>query len=195
MLSFIIAVILLMLAPGPGILMIINSGINHGFKNGIHFVFGVIVGANIVLLLVILGLASIIFAYPMLRLILLILSSAYLFYLAINILRQSSNSTLTKPTKRLNFFDGIFLQLVNPKNYMVQITLFSGFLIWPNDLIIELFFKILVANLIWLPGHFAWLGLGALIHTLDFAPKTLKNINLFMAGLLISVIILAILNY
>ena len=195
MLSFITAVTLLMLAPGPALLMIINLGINYGFKNGIRFVLGVIIGANIVLLSVILGLASIIFTYPTLRLVLLILSSAYLIYLAINILQQNSTSTLKKTTKKLNFFDGIFLQLVNPKNYIVQMTLFSGFLIWPNDLILEMVFKISIANLIWLPGHFAWLGLGVLINTLDFSQKTLKYINLLMASLLISVIILAILNY
>jgi threonine/homoserine/homoserine lactone efflux protein len=195
MLPFIIAVTLLMLTPGPAILMVINLGINYGFKSGIRFVLGVIIGANIVVLSVILGLASIILTYPTLRLILLILSSAYLIYLAINILRQNSSSTLQRTTRKLNIFDGILLQLVNPKNYIVQITLFSGFLIWPNDLTLEMVFKILAANLIWLPGHFAWLGLGVLINTLDLSPKTLKYINLLMATLLISVIILAILNY
>jgi threonine/homoserine/homoserine lactone efflux protein len=195
MLPFIIAVTLLMLTPGPAILMVINLGINYGFKSGIRFVLGVIIGANIVVLSVILGLASVILTYPTLRLILLILSSAYLIYLAINILRQNSSSTLQRTTRKLNIFDGILLQLVNPKNYIVQITLFSGFLIWPNDLTLEMVFKILAANLIWLPGHFAWLGLGVLINTLDLSPKTLKYINLLMATLLISVIILAILNY
>jgi threonine/homoserine/homoserine lactone efflux protein len=195
MLPFIIAVTLLMLTPGPAILMVINLGINYGFKSGIRFVLGVIIGANIVVLSVILGLASVILTYPTLRLILLILSSAYLIYLAINILRQNSTSTLQKTTRKLNIFDGILLQLVNPKNYIVQITLFSGFWIWPNNLTLEMVFKILAANLIWLPGHFTWLGLGVLINTLDLSPKTLKYINLLMATLLISVIILAILNY
>ena len=73
MLPFIIAVTLLMLTPGPAILMVINLGINYGFKSGIRFVLGVIIGANIVVLSVILGLASVILTYPTLRLILLIL--------------------------------------------------------------------------------------------------------------------------
>ncbi|MBL6855364.1 MAG: LysE family transporter [Rhodobacteraceae bacterium] len=189
------AVFLLMLTPGPAILMIINAGINNGFRSSIQFVFGIIVGANIVALMVILGLASIILNYPTLRLILLILSSAYLVYLASNILRQSIITSANLPKKKLKFSNGILIQLLNPKNYLVQIALFSGFSIWPSDFILEVIFKIVIANLIWLPGHMAWLLLGASVKTFNFSDVAMKFINLIMALLILSVIFLAILNY
>ena len=195
MLAFGMAVFLLMLTPGPAILMIINAGINNGFRSSIQFVFGIIVGANIVALMVILGLASIILNYPTLRLILLILSSAYLVYLASNILRQSIITSANLPKKKLKFSNGILIQLLNPKNYLVQIALFSGFSIWPSDFILEVIFKIVIANLIWLPGHMAWLLLGASVKTFNFSDVAMEFINLIMALLILSVIFLAILNY
>lgn len=195
MLAFGMAVFLLMLTPGPAILMIINTGINNGFRRSIQFVIGIIFGANIVALSVILGLASLILNYPILRLILLIFSSAYLIYLALKILRQSFINSANFPNKKLNFGNGIIIQLLNPKNYLVQIALFSGFLIWPNDFILEIIYKILIANLIWIPGHLAWLALGASVKTFKFSKATMNYINFIMALLILSVIFLAILNY
>lgn len=195
MLAFGMAVFLLMLTPGPAILMIINTGINNGFRRSIQFVIGIIFGANIVALSVILGLASLILNYPILRLILLIFSSAYLIYLALKILRQSFISSANFPNKKLNFGNGIIIQLLNPKNYLVQIALFSGFLIWPSDFILEVIYKILIANLIWIPGHLAWLALGASVKTFKFSKATMNYINFIMALLILSVIFLAILNY
>ena len=195
MLAFGMAVFLLMLTPGPAILMIINTGINNGFRRSIQFVIGIIFGANIVALSVILGLASLILNYPILRLILLIFSSAYLIYLALKILRQSFINSANFPKKKLNFGNGIIIQLLNPKNYLVQIALFSGFLIWPSDFILEVIYKILIANLIWIPGHLAWLALGASVKTFKFSKATMNYINFIMALLILSVIFLAILNY
>lgn len=195
MLAFGMAVFLLMLTPGPAILMIINTGINNGFRRSIQFVIGIIFGANIVALSVILGLASLILNYPILRLILLIFSSAYLIYLALKILRQSFINSANFPNKKLNFSNGIIIQLLNPKNYLVQIALFSGFLIWPSDFILEVIYKILIANLIWIPGHLAWLALGASVKTFKFSKATMNYINFIMALLILSVIFLAILNY
>ena len=195
MLAFGMAVFLLMLTPGPAILMIINTGINNGFRRSIQFVIGIIFGANIVALSVILGLASLILNYPILRLILLIFSSAYLIYLALKILRQSFINSANFPNKKLSFGNGIIIQLLNPKNYLVQIALFSGFLIWPSDFILEVIYKILIANLIWIPGHLAWLALGASVKTFKFSKATMNYINFIMALLILSVIFLAILNY
>ncbi len=195
MLAFGMAVFLLMLTPGPAILMIINTGINNGFRRSIQFVIGIIFGANIVALSVILGLASLILNYPILRLILLIFSSAYLIYLALKILRQSFINSANFSNKKLNFSNGIIIQLLNPKNYLVQIALFSGFLIWPSDFILEVIYKILIANLIWIPGHLAWLALGASVKTFKFSKATMNYINFIMALLILSVIFLAILSY
>ena len=103
MLTFSLAVTLLMLTPGPAVLMIANIGVNFDFRKGVPFVFGVIVGANVVALSVVLGIASVINTYTLLRLILLIISSIFIFYLAVKILMQNSAEETTSNFKKINF--------------------------------------------------------------------------------------------
>lgn len=195
MLTFSLAVTLLMLTPGPAVLMIANIGVNFDFRKGVPFVFGVIVGANIVALSVVLGIASVINTYTLLRLILLIISSIFIFYLAVKILMQNSAKETTSNFKKINFYDGLVLQILNPKNYIVQITLFSGFLIWNDNFILEAFIKLVIANMIWFPMHLLWLLLGVTLKKMQLSRKSLKILNMVMAGSLLSFIAMAFFNF
>ena len=195
MLTFSLAVTLLMLTPGPAVLMIANIGVNFDFHKGVPFVFGVIVGANIVALSVVLGIASVINTYALLRLILLIISSIFIFYLAVKILMQNSAKETTSNFKKINFYDGLVLQILNPKNYIVQITLFSGFLIWNDNFILEAFIKLVIANMIWFPMHLLWLILGVTVKKMQLSRKSLKILNMVMAGSLLSFIAMAFFNF
>ena len=195
MLTFSLAVTLLMLTPGPAVLMIANIGVNFDFRKGVPFVFGVIVGANVVALSVVLGIASVINTYTLLRLILLIISSIFIFYLAVKILMQNSAKETTSNFKKINFYDGLVLQILNPKNYIVQITLFSGFLIWNDNFILEAFIKLVIANMIWFPMHLLWLLLGVTLKKMQLSRKNLKILNMVMAGSLLSFIAMAFFNF
>ena len=195
MLTFSLAVTLLMLTPGPAVLMIANIGVNFDFRKGVPFVFGVIIGANIVALSVVLGIASVINTYTLLRLILLIISSIFIFYLAVKILMQNSVKETTSNFRKINFYDGLVLQILNPKNYIVQITLFSGFLIWNDNFILEAFIKLVIANMIWFPMHLLWLLLGVTLKKMQLSRKSLKILNMVMAGSLLSFIAMAFFNF
>ena len=195
MLTFSLAVTLLMLTPGPAVLMIANIGVNLDFRKGVPFVLGVIVGANIVALSVVLGIASVINTYTLLRLILLIISSIFIFYLAVKILMQNSVKETTSNFRKINFYDGLVLQILNPKNYIVQITLFSGFLIWNDNFILEAFIKLVIANMIWFPMHLLWLILGVTVKKMQLSRKSLKILNMVMAGSLLSFIAMAFFNF
>ena len=195
MLTFSLAVTLLMLTPGPAVLMIANIGVNFDFRKGVPFVFGVIVGANVVALSVVLGIASVINTYTLLRLILLIISSIFIFYLAVKILMQNSVKETTSNFRKINFYDGLVLQILNPKNYIVQITLFSRFLIWNDNFILEAFIKLVIANMIWFPMHLLWLLLGVTLKKMQLSRKSLKILNMFMAGSLLSFIAMAFFNF
>jgi len=195
MLTFSLAVTLLMLTPGPAVLMIANIGVNFDFRKGVPFVFGVIVGANVVALSVVLGIASVINTYTLLRLILLIISSIFIFYLAVKILMQNSVKETTSNFRKINFYDGLVLQILNPKNYIVQITLFSGFLIWNDNFILEAFIKLVIANMIWFPMHLLWLLLGVTLKKMQLSRKSLKILNMVMAGSLLSFIAMAFFNF
>jgi threonine/homoserine/homoserine lactone efflux protein len=77
----------------------------------------------------------------------------------------------------------------------VQITLFSGFLIGDDNFILEAVIKLLIANMIWLPMHLVWLILGVRINKMQLSKKILRILNMIMAGLLLSFIAMAFLNF
>ena len=137
MFNFILAVVVLVATPGPALLSIVAVGAAFGFRVGIVYVAGVILGANVVSLLAVSGLFALIAAFPKLHLLFTTISVSYLFYIAYRI--AISKVGLEKQSKPANigFFDGIVIQLFNPKVYVVALALFSGIPILFKSLIVE----------------------------------------------------------
>ena len=141
--------------------------------------------------LVISGLATVIFSIPYLRDFLLLASSCYIIYLAIKIGLQGSEITFLKASSVPGLFQGIILQLINPKAYIVNLTRFSGFAYYPDKFIIEVLLKLLIAHAIWIPIHFLWGYAGVILYELPMA-KTAKN---FVRGIVsLSLIIVVLLS-
>ena len=192
MIAFCLAVLLLLITPGPGVLSTAGVGAAFGFRAGLRYVTGLWIGTNLVALVVVSGLAAIILANDWARYVLLILSTIYLFYLAIRIAcagrRIAFISASTKPGLRA----GLLLQLINPKAYAVNLTWFSGFVLLPQSLWLETLIKFLIINLIWIPIHLLWLMAGNTVNQLDLSPRTHFIINAGMATAMIVVVALAI---
>ena len=142
MLTFTLAVFFLLITPGPAVLSVAGIGSAFGPLAGIRFIAGLFFGTNLVLGLVASGIAAIVLANEDLRFILLTISIGYLLYLASKIALAGSKIAFTEAQSPPGFWAGLILQTVNPKAYAVSTTLFSGFLFWPQNLIIETAFKL-----------------------------------------------------
>ena len=192
MIAFCLAVLLLLVTPGPGVLSTAGVGAAFGFRAGLRYVTGLWIGTNLVALIVVSGLAAIILANDWARYVLLILSTVYLFYLAIRIAcagrRIAFISASTKPGLRA----GLLLQLINPKAYAVNLTWFSGFVLLPQSLWLETLLKFLIINLIWIPIHLLWLMAGNSVNQLDLSPRAHFIINAGMATAMLVVVALAL---
>jgi threonine/homoserine/homoserine lactone efflux protein len=192
MIAFCLAVLLLLITPGPGVLSTAGVGAAFGFRAGLRYVTGLWIGTNLVALIVVSGLAAIILANDWARYVLLISSTVYLFYLAIRIAcagrRIAFISASTKPGLRA----GLLLQLINPKAYAVNLTWFSGFVLLPQSLWLETLLKFLIINLTWIPIHLLWLMAGNSVNQLDLSPRAHFIINAGMATAMLVVVALAI---
>ena len=191
MIAFALAVFLLLLTPGPGVLSLAGVGAAFGWRQGISYLSGLFIGNNLVCIAVISGLATMILASPSIRMALLIISAAYLGYLAFRIAFSSVKIAFIQMPKP-GLGTGTTIQLINPKAYAVHITLFSGFAFYPNDFFIETAVKLLIANVIWILIHFFWLYLGVKINQLELPEKVQRNINVFMAFCLLAVVGLSV---
>ncbi len=191
MLTFALAVFLLIITPGPGVLSLAGVGAAFGWRQGIQYLAGLFIGTNIVCLAVISGLAAIVLADPIVRTILLAVSAAYLACLAFRIAFAGAKiAFISMSTPGL--MAGLTLQFINPKAYAVNTTLFSGFAFYPESLFIETGLKLLIANVIWLLLHCLWLYAGVKINRLELAPRTQRAINFGMAACLLAVVILSV---
>lgn len=86
---------------------------------------------------------------------------------------------------------GVALQAINPKAYVVNTSLISGFSYAPDNLPFEIITKVLIMNAIWIPIHLAWLWAGTVLHELNLSQKTQRAINVGMALAMLAVVGLA----
>jgi len=191
MITFAIAVTLLIISPGPGVLSLAGVGAAFGWRQGLKYLAGLFFGNNLVCLAVISGLATIMLADPTIRTVLLIASTAYLCYLAVRIAYAGSKIAFIH-TPKPGFTTGLALQFINPKAYAVNMTLFSGFAFYPHNLFAETALKLIIVNLIWIFLHLVWLYGGVKVNRLELSRRTQKNINFFMAICLLAVAMLSV---
>jgi len=193
MLTFAITVFLLIVTPGPGVLSTAGFGAAYGYKKSLRYVFGLFLGTNLVFLAVATGLIAILLSIPSLRIFLLILSTFYLFYLASKIALAGSNIAFIKAKSPPGILSGVLLQAINPKAYVVNTTLVSGFAFYQSSFAIELVIKFFIMNSIWIPLHLLWLYVGTVLHELKKKKKNQRIINLMMSLSMVLVVVISIL--
>lgn len=192
MLTFAAAVFFLIITPGPGVLSAAGVGAAYGMKSGLRYVLGLFIGNNLVIFAVVSGLAALVLADPIVRTVLFVLSTAYLFYLASRIAFAGARLAFAPAQSDPGVLAGIFLQPINPKAYAVNTALFSGFSLNPNALASEVIWKVIVVNAIWIPIHVVWVWFGGQLKALDLAPRRQRLVNFAMAGSMLFVVGLAI---
>ena len=191
-LTFVVAATLLIITPGPGVLSLAGVGSAFGFRSGLKYFIGLFIGNNLVGVLVISGLGALVLADPVTRTLLLVLSSIYLIYLASTIAFSGSNIGFKGHTYIPGLKSGVLLQIINPKAYVVNSTMYSGFLLFENSYLLEVLIKVSIVNAIWLPVHVLWLYVGVLIKRLDLSTYIQRIINYLMAIAMVSVVALSV---
>ena len=194
MLAFAAAVFLLIITPGPGVLSAAGVGAAYGFRPGFRYIFGLFIGTNLVAAAVISGMAAALELYPLLRTALLTVSIAYLLYLAAKIAFAGARIAFIHAERPPGIVGGIVLQAFNPKAYVVNTALFTGFAFLPGDVWRETAIKLVILNAVWIPIHFAWLGAGVGLNRLDLPQRTQRLINIGMALAMLGVVALAALS-
>lgn len=189
---FVAAVFFLLITPGPGVLSTAGVGASYGRAAGHRYVLGLFFGTNLVAIAVVTGLAGLLLANTGLRTVLLYLSVLYILYLAFKIAFAGSSIAFIKSKQAPGFRDAIILQAINPKAYVVNTTLFTGFSFSPMGLWQETFWKFVIINAIWIPIHLIWLAAGIALQKLALSPGKQRLINVLMALSLLIVVLLAL---
>ncbi|MEM1401393.1 MAG: LysE family translocator [Pseudomonadota bacterium] len=192
MLLFAAAVLGLLITPGPGVLSVAGVGSGFGYGPATRYLWGLCLGNFLVGLAVVSGLAAIVLGIPWLRTVLLIASAAYLCWLAWRVATSGGRVAFSAAERAPGLRDGVALQMINPKAYAVNASLFTGFPFMPGTLGMEIAIKFLILNAIWIPIHFLWLWAGVTLRRLDLPDRYMRLINIGMALSLVAVVALAL---
>ncbi|MEZ9232237.1 LysE family translocator [Vibrio amylolyticus] len=178
----------LVFSPGPANIVFAASGAKVGVKRSIALIAGVDSVFLIKSIIIGYGLGELVQSHPAVMNVMQLLGSAYLIYLAIKFLK-SSQSTVNSEAKELRFVDGLIIQLLNSKGWLMVFLMFTLFSEPSLAAFGEYGVVVLIAWLAMLniSTHFAWVAIGELISKVSSNPIYEKSLNWFYAGCLMVV--------
>ncbi len=117
------------ITPGPNNMLLTTSGANFGFMRSLWLMIGIMLGMQSILVLVAFGVGGLILIYPSLHLILKILGSLYLLWLAWKVATAAYEKLETDapPPKPVRLYQGWLLQFLNPKAWLMALGAVASF--------------------------------------------------------------------
>ena len=192
LISFILAVSILAISPGPDNIFILMQSVVHGKKYGLATIIGLMTGCIVHTTFVAVGISTIIKENNTIFLVIKILGAVYLLYLAYKVITGGSEISMNtekidKKTPFQLFKIGFIMNVLNPKVTLFFLALFPGFL-FSEILPISLQFYILGALFI-LVSFVVFSLIAILGGTISEKIKTSKNIGVWLQWLQVFVFI------
>ncbi len=170
--------------PGPNNLMLMASGANFSFARTIPHMLGVALGFVFLAAVVGLGLAEAFTRWPVLHDVLLVVSVAYLLWLAMRIANAGRPSEGNGGARPMSFLEAALFQWVNPKAWamaLTAVTVYAPGTGWSSVLVVAGVF-----GAINLPTVSSWCLLGVRISAFLNSDARLRIFNRTMALLLVA---------
>ena len=192
LISFILAVSILAISPGPDNIFVLMQSVVHGKKYGLATIIGLMTGCIVHTIFVAVGISTIIKENNTIFLVIKILGAVYLLYLAYKVITGGSEiSTSTKKIDKKTPFQlfkiGFIMNVLNPKVTLFFLALFPGFL-FSEILPISLQFYTLGALFI-LVSFVIFSLIAILGGTISEKIKTSKNIGVWLQWMQVFVFI------
>ena len=182
---------LFMVTPGPGVLSLAGVGAAFGWRIGFYYLIGLFIGTNAVAFLVVIGFKELFFGIHGVKEVFLFISLSYLSYMAWRIATSDNKTGFKEVAKAPRLYEGIILQFINPKAYVVQGHLFVVLSLGMDSYNVEIITKFLIVNFIWIPIHFLWLWLGLSLKKWSLKSSKQIWVNRGMGIALFAVVILS----
>ena len=192
LISFILAVSILAISPGPDNIFVLMQSVVHGKKYGLATIIGLMTGCIVHTTFVAVGISTIIKENNTIFLGIKILGAVYLLYLAYKVITGGSEISMStekidKKTPFQLFKIGFIMNVLNPKVTLFFLALFPGFL-FSEILPISLQFYTLGALFI-LVSFVVFSLIAILGGTISEKIKTSKNIGVWLQWMQVFVFI------
>jgi threonine/homoserine/homoserine lactone efflux protein len=170
--------------PGPNTLMLLASGLNHGFRRTVPHIVGVGVGFPVMVLAIGLGLGEVFERVPGSLAALRVVGAGYLLYLAWRIARAGPLEVETGEARPFSFWQAAAFQWVNVKAWVMAITAITVYVV-PVDVHRSVLVIALVFALVSFPVSSAWTLFGSVLRRWLTSERSVRRFNVTMALLLV----------
>lgn len=113
--------------PGPNNTYLLTSGMNFGTRRSLTYINGIMVGLVLMFSAIYLGVGALFDAYPQIQEWLKYVGFAYILYMAYGII-SSSFASKHEEIRQVGFFRATLFQLVNPKAWIVVMSVVAAYL-------------------------------------------------------------------
>lgn len=116
-------------SPGPNTTLSTALAANHGLKRALRFCLAVPAGWTLLMLASGLGLGALVTGAPMLRWAVKLAGAGYMAWLAWKLARTSQLAPVDRSLLDISFLQGVGLQFLNIKAWMLALTLTAGWVV------------------------------------------------------------------
>lgn len=116
-------------SPGPNTTLSTALAANHGLRGALRFCLAVPTGWTLLMLASGLGMGALILGLPVLRLAVKLVGVAYMLWLAWKLSQASALTQVNADRLNVTFWQGVALQFVNIKAWMLALTLTAGWVV------------------------------------------------------------------
>jgi threonine/homoserine/homoserine lactone efflux protein len=186
--GYLIYASLMSITPGPNNLMLFSYGKAYGLNDSRNIILGIFLGFFLMLVSAGYGIANIITSSPTAGLVLKIVGSLWMLYLAF-VLRKLSVEVESGKKAAIGFGQAFSMQFVNLKAWVMAISGASAFLPQSNNIHLNVFIFALSFGLVGFPCMIIWLKMGDMIAKLIKSEKSSQMLGYTMFSLMIVSII------
>ena len=180
------------ITPGPNNIMLLHSGARFGFRPTVPLMLGISFGFTLMIFLCCIGIAAVVLRYPATGWTLKIIGCAYMLWLSYKLWRYGSmpNPAIDTPSadeqsraQPLTFTQAALFQCVNPKAWMVALTIPAAYLPKTGSLWLNSVVAATLCLLINLPSISVWARGGELLQSILHKPRLARMANLVIVGM------------
>lgn len=190
-----LAAIPLMGSPGPATISLAGIGTGFGFRGGLQYLIGIVLGTFGVLVLIATGVSALVLATPALVTALTILAIVYILYLAWKIATApvliSNLATIKAPT----LLSGFILAIANPKAFAAIGAVYTSNTLISGDILTDSILKISALTIVIVLVNTLWLLFGSSFSKLLGNHKIGRLANIAFALMLLISVALAIATF